>query len=113
MDNNNLVSTVMEVPSPLVNPTPTTCITSKPQVKPRKSSKLLSLGGKKYVTIRKRFKTACVNIRTYSSDDCDFLSSTKRGIMLSASEWNNLKDCITEIDKRLNDRKLTLESNAL
>lgn len=84
---------------------------SSPCTQPVRPSKLLSLGGKKYVTIRKRCSSACVNIRTYSSDDCDFLSSTKRGIMLTVSEWNKLKESISVIDERLNARTQTLDSS--
>ena len=62
---------------------------------------LIHLGGQKYVTIRKRCNHVCVNIRSYLDNESNLLSSTKRGIMLTPTEWLSLKFNIANIDNQL------------
>ena len=64
--------------------------------------RLIHLGGQKYVTIRKRSNHVCVNIRSYLDNECSFSSATKRGIMLTPTEWESLKANIVCIDNQLN-----------
>ena len=64
--------------------------------------RLIHLGGQKYVTIRRRCNNVCVNIRSYLDNELSFLSSTKRGIMLTPTEWESLKANTEYIDNQLN-----------
>lgn len=82
-------------------------ITQHQQPTPRhRKSKLIPIGNKKYITIRKYGGKPNINIRDYTSDDCGKLYSTKRGIMLSVEEWIQLKDSCSIVDNFLQERQL-------
>ena len=94
----------MGAPYKQVNTTTKAAVKSvKRQSKTRyeRRRRLIHLGGQKYVTIRKRCNHVCVNIRSYLDNERSFLSSTKRGIMLTPTEWLSLKFNIANIDNQL------------
>lgn len=64
----------------------------------------IKLGKSKYVTIRKYNGRPKVNIRTYSRDCYGKLLSTKRGLLLTTNEWRTLKESVSIIDQRLDER---------
>jgi hypothetical protein len=74
----------------------------KKQEKPRKRPGVVSIGDRKLVGVRYINKQPHVNIRAYSRDEHGRMFSTKRGIMLSLTEWNQLKKQFAAIDNVFN-----------
>jgi len=64
-------------------------------------SKWYRLSERKFITIRKYAGTAKINIRDYNSSESGRAYSTKRGILLSKEEWEQLKLNISSIDAML------------
>ena len=64
---------------------------------------VVSIGDKKLVGIRFISKQPHINIRAYTRDEHGRLFSTKRGIMLSLTEWNQLKKQLSTIDNVMNE----------
>lgn len=77
---------------------------------PQRKSKLVPIGQKKYITIRKYCGRPQINIRDYSADSCGKLYSTKRGIMLSPEEWVQLKNSVYSVDMFLKEREMKEKS---
>ena len=71
---------------------------------PVRESKLIKIGGRKYVSIRSYGGEPRVNIRQYIHDSHDRPYSTKRGILLTPTEWQQLKKNFKNIDTCLKER---------
>ena len=71
---------------------------------PVRESKLIKIGGRKYVSIRSYGGEPRVNIRQYIHDSHDRPYSTKRGILLTPTEWQQLKKNFKDIDTCLKER---------
>ena len=69
------------------------------------ASKLIRIGKHKFITIRKYCGEPRINIRDYTYDGCGKLYSTKRGIMLTPAEWQQLKEQCDTVDKFLKQHK--------
>lgn len=72
---------------------------------PTRTSTLIPLGGKKFVTVRSYNGQMKLNIRKYINDIHGKMYSTKNGIMLTATEWRQLKKSVKDIDERLKSRQ--------
>ena len=62
---------------------------------------LLPIGESKFISIRMVRKKPSVNLRSYHRDEFGRLISTRRGIVLSADDWIDLKKHMNEVDNRL------------
>lgn len=71
---------------------------------PMRESKLIKIGSRKFVSIRSHCGEPRVNIRQYIHDAHGKPYSTKRGILLTATEWQQLKTSVQDIDTNLNKR---------
>ena len=70
-------------------------------VLPMRESKLIKISNRKFVSIRKHDGEPRVNIRQYIHDSHGKPYSTKRGILLTATEWQQLKENVKDIDTSL------------
>ena len=71
---------------------------------PVRESKLIKIGDRKYVSIRSYGGEPRVNIRQYIHDSHGRPYSTKRGILLTPTEWQQLKKNFKDIDNCLRER---------
>ena len=71
---------------------------------PVRESKLIKIGNRKFVSIRSHGGEPRVNIRQYIHDSHGKPYSTKRGILLTETEWQQLKKNIKDIDTSLHKR---------
>ena len=75
-----------------------------PAIPPVRESKLIKIGDRKFVSIRKYCGKPRVNIRQYIRDSHGKPYATQRGILLTSSEWGQLKTQIKDIDSSLKER---------
>ena len=73
-------------------------------IPPVRESTLIKIGNRKFVSIRRHGGEPRVNIRQYIHDSHGKPYSTKRGILLTATEWQQLKQNVKDIDTSLNKR---------
>ena len=73
-------------------------------IPPVRESNLIKIGNRKFVSIRSHGGEPRVNIRQYIHDSHGKPYSTKRGILLTVTEWQQLKKNVKEIDLSLNKR---------
>ena len=78
--------------------------TQQETIPPVRESKLIKIGNRKFVSIRRHGGEPRVNIRQYIHDSYGKPYSTKRGILLTATEWQQLKQNVKDIDTSLNKR---------
>ena len=71
---------------------------------PVRESKLIKIGDRKYVSIRSYGGEPRVNIRQYIHDSHGRPYSTKRGILLTPTEWHQLTKNFKDIDNCLIER---------
>ena len=71
---------------------------------PVRESKHIKIGDRKYVSIRSYGGEPRVNIRQYIHDSYGRPYSTKRGILLTPTEWQQLKTNFKDIDTCLKER---------
>ena len=71
---------------------------------PVRESKLIKIGDRKFVSIRSYGGEPRVNIRQYIHDFHGRPYSTKRGILLTPTEWQELKKSFRDIDTFLKER---------
>ena len=71
---------------------------------PVRESKLIKLGDRKFISIRSYLGESRVNIRQYIHDSHGRPYSTKRGILLTPTEWRQLKKSFNDIDNFLKER---------
>ena len=71
---------------------------------PVRESKLIKIGDRKYVSIRSYGGEPRVNIRQYIHDSHGRPYSTKRGILLTPTEWQQLEKNFKDIDTCLKER---------
>ena len=74
-------------------------------------SNLVALGNDKYMSVRKQGSSLFLNIRQYRRDEHGRLLATKRGIMLTTSEWTELKANIKRVEKNLKQRHAEMNSS--
>ena len=77
---------------------------SSSAIPPVRESKLIKISDRKYVSIRSYGGEPRVNIRQYIHDSYGRPYSTKRGILLTPPEWQQLKKNFKEIDTCLKER---------
>ena len=99
----NLDSTVKAPGSVSAKPSATESqpIEQHKTVLPMRESKLIKISNRKFVSIRKHDGEPRVNIRQYIHDSHGKPYSTKRGILLTATEWQQLKENTKDIDTSL------------
>ena len=71
---------------------------------PVRESKLIKISERKFVSIRSYGGEPRVNIRQYIHDSHGRPYSTKRGILLTPTEWQQLKNNLKDIDTCLKER---------
>ena len=71
---------------------------------PVRESKLIKISDRKYINIRSYGGEPRVNIRQYIHDSHGRPYSTKRGILLTPTEWQQLKKNLKDIDTCLKER---------
>ena len=71
---------------------------------PVRESKLIKIGDRKFISIRSFGGEPRVNIRQYIHDTHRRPYSTKRGILLTPTEWQQLKKNFKDIDTCLKER---------
>ena len=71
---------------------------------PVRESKLIKIGDRKFISIRSFGGEPRVNIRQYIHDSHGRPYSTKRGILLTPTEWQQLKNYSKDIDTYLKER---------
>ena len=71
-----------------------------------KRIKRIKLGNRTFVSIRTYRKDPRVNIRDYMSDMNGDRHAMKRGILLTADQWNVLKANMHDIDEGLKRRRV-------
>ena len=71
---------------------------------PVRESKLIKISDRKYISIRSYGGEPRVNIRQYIHDTHRRPYSTKRGILLTPNEWQQLKKNFKDIDTCLKER---------
>ena len=71
---------------------------------PVRESKLIKIGDRKFISIRNFGGEPRVNIRQYIHDSHGRPYSTKRGILLTPTEWQQLKNYSKDIDTYLKER---------
>lgn len=71
----------------------------------------VSIGKDKLVSVRYQNNHPLINIRAYIRDQHGRMFSTKRGILLNATEWRQLKQNISKIDRLLKQRQLQLDGD--
>lgn len=106
MDNTKTPGNVMDTDETAVNISQTEQKLPKKPSTPTRASTLIPLGGNKFVTVRSYNKQMKLNIRKYINDTHGKMYSTKNGIMLTATEWRQLKKSVKDIDERLKSRQL-------
>ena len=72
---------------------------------PPPQPKLIPIGNCKFVKVCKYRGNTYVNIRDYIKGDTGRFYSTKRGVLLTPSEWKILKKSVKDIDKELKNVK--------
>ena len=77
----------------------------RPSVMKHRRNRLFSIGENMYMNIRRLNKKPCVNIRNYNRDEHGRLCATKRDLLLSSNEWEQLKNVIAVIDGELQQRQ--------
>ena len=82
----------------------TTKLQQHETIPPVRESTLIKIGNRKFVSIRRHGGEPRVNIRQYIHDSHGKPYSTKRGILLTATEWQQLKQNVKDIDTSLNKR---------
>ena len=87
-----------------VTTAPSTTEQQQETIPPVRESKLIKIGNRKFVSIRRHGGEPRVNIRQYIHDSYGKPYSTKRGILLTATEWQQLKQNVKDIDTSLNKR---------
>lgn len=76
-----------------------------PPMPPVRESKMLPLGNRKFITIRKYNGQPMVNLRLYIRDSYGKPYATKRGILLSQDEFHQLRKHAKDIARKLNTCK--------
>ncbi|KAJ1655058.1 hypothetical protein IWQ61_005124 [Dispira simplex] len=59
------------------------------------------LGAKRRVTVRNWKNAQLIDIREYYTDKSGSEAPGRKGISLSAAQWNTLKECMHDIDQLL------------
>lgn len=85
--------------------------TKTQNVDKKHQSDFIALGNDKFITVRKHGADLYLNMRQYKRDAHGRLLATKRGIMLTAAEWAQLRSSVRHVESKLKERRAKMNNS--